>query len=70
MRATEKSKVKDTGTFEPELRKTFRDRLDSMSNSNIDSCKDFLSIYGQQGVWVQELLMLVRVYVFPRCKLC
>lgn len=65
MRVTEKSKVNDTRTFEPETTKKFMDRLNSMSTSNIDSCKGFLSVYGRQGVWLQELVMLVRALSFP-----
>ena len=58
-RATEKSKKGDT---------PFMARLNSMSSSNIDNCKVFLSIYGKKGVWLQELLMLVRVMSFPAAR--
>ena len=48
----------------------YQDRLDCLSSSDWNQWIGFLSIYGQQGVLLRELVMLVSALYFPVAEFC
>jgi len=48
----------------------YKSKLESLSRSDIDIWKGFLSLYGRQGVWLRELLMLVYAIYSPVASFC
>ncbi len=64
-----KSKEANTKALEPGSG-FYETRLKSLSSSEIDTWKGFLSLYGRQGVWLRELLTLVYAIYSPVASLC
>lgn len=67
--AVSKSKEANTKALEPGSG-LYKSRLRSLSSPEIDKWKGFLSLYGRNGVWLRDLLMLVYAIYSPVASFC